>query len=85
MSAYRAALVSKPADRPADKPDFNVRTVDGCSWDANGRYSRWLLPTHSGRPALGPDTDLQRILAGQRERLKNPPIGDLKEKANDCG
>jgi hypothetical protein len=84
-SAYRAAPVSKPAARPADKPDFSIHTFDGSAWDAEGRYSRWLLPTHSGRPALGPDTDLQRILAGQRERLKNPPIGDLKEKANDQG
>jgi hypothetical protein len=68
MSAYRAALVSKPADRPADKPDFNVRTVDGCSWDAEGRYCRWNLPTHSGRPALSPEY-LERVLAGQRARI----------------
>jgi hypothetical protein len=61
--------VSKRPVRPADKPDFNVRTLDGSAWDSEGRYPRWLLPTHSGRPALGPGADFQRILMGQKDRL----------------
>jgi hypothetical protein len=59
---------SPPAE-PTSPPDFSVRTVDGCSWDFEGRYCRWNLPTHSGRPALGPDADFQRMLTAQRDRI----------------
>jgi hypothetical protein len=68
-AAYKNEPVSKPAARPADKPDFGVHTFDGAAWDTEGRYSRWLLPTHNGRPALGPGGDFQRILMGQRDRI----------------
>jgi hypothetical protein len=75
-AAYRAGPASKPPVRPADKPDFNVRTFDGSAWDSAGRYSRWLLPTHNGRPALGPGADFQRILMGQKDRLRPQPSGE---------
>jgi hypothetical protein len=64
-----------PAEPPSSRPDFNVRTVDGCSWDALGR-PRWHLPTHSGRPALDPDMDVQKMLIGQRERWAAMRQGD---------
>jgi hypothetical protein len=67
----RGAPASKLAPQPP--PDFSVQTVDGCSWDRENRYCRWNLPTHNGRPALGPDTDLQRMLAGQRDKVMQQP------------
>jgi hypothetical protein len=57
-----------PTEPTSSPPDFSVRTADACSWDANGRYSRWLLPTHSGRPALSPEY-LQKMLTAQRARI----------------
>jgi hypothetical protein len=57
-------------------PDFSVRTPEACSWDGNGRYARWLLPTHNGRPAFGPESDLQKILASQRDRLMQQRDGE---------
>jgi hypothetical protein len=57
-----------PPSQPAG-PDYGVRTVDGAAWDLGGRYCRWTLPTHSGRPALPSDFDAQKALSGQRYRL----------------
>jgi hypothetical protein len=67
-----------PAEAP-HPPDFNVRTPDGCCWDGNGRYCRWNLPTHNGRPALGPDADFQKIMSGQRDRIMQQGDGEGKQ------
>jgi hypothetical protein len=69
------SLPDLPAE-PYAPPDFNVRTADGCCWDANGRYARWLLPTHNGRAALGPDADFQKIMSGQRDRIMRQGDGE---------
>jgi hypothetical protein len=65
-----------PPAEPSAPPDFGVRTPDACAWDANGRYSRWHLPTHSGRPAWGPDTDFQKMLLGQRDKIMRQGDGE---------
>jgi hypothetical protein len=69
-------LMPTSAARAADKPDFSQRTAEACVWDANGRYARWLLPTHSGRPVLGPSEDFQKHLMGQRDRPRHRSSGN---------
>jgi hypothetical protein len=66
-----------PPAEPTSPPDFSVRTLDGCSWDFEGRYCRWNLPTHNGRPVCdGPIADdvmeflAQHVLSARQAALR---------------
>jgi hypothetical protein len=60
------AVELAPAEPPAP-PDFTIRLPDSCSW-GDGRYARWLLPTHSGKDGLSYKEVMEIQLAAKRRR-----------------
>jgi hypothetical protein len=56
-----------PAEPPAP-PYFEIRTPDACTWGIDGRYCRWLLPTHSGKDGLSYKEVMEIQLAAKRRR-----------------
>jgi hypothetical protein len=75
VSVKPPCLPPAPAE-PSSPPDFSVRTLELGHWTADGRYFVWNLPTHNGRPALGPDADFQKIMSGQRDRIMRQGDGE---------
>jgi hypothetical protein len=61
------AVEPAPAE-PSAPPDFTIRLPDSCSWGVDGRYARWLLPTHSGKDGLSYREIMEIQLTAKRRR-----------------
>ena len=63
-----ARAVETATAEPSAPPDFEIRTPDACTWGIDGRYCRWLLPTHNGRDGLSYREVMEIQLTAKRRR-----------------
>jgi hypothetical protein len=68
LAAPPARDVEPAHSAPPAPPDFTVRLPDSCSWGVDGRYARWLLPTHSGRNGPSYEELMEIQLTAKRRR-----------------
>jgi hypothetical protein len=66
-----AAVAKAPPPQPQSPPDFTIRLPDSCSWGVDGKYARWLLPTHNGRDGLSYREVMEIQLAAKRSTKMN--------------